>query len=182
MEVYPPIEPEAIDWLKSFIEYDMITFEYGSGDSTIYFRRTVKAVVSVEHDRETYETLKKQIGPNKGNFTYELIEPIDDPKPFPYSHESFGSTVPAYLYKNFRDYVNYINNFADHSFDIIFINGRSRSSCIKEAVPKVRKGGIIILQNPVEYVYQDAIELFLGKYPFKLFGMKTTKTAIYEIK
>lgn len=182
MNVYPPIDYDALKWLQDFIEDDMIVFEYGSGSSTLYFRETVKAVVSVEHSPDKYNKLKKRMRWYNNNSTYELIEPVDEPKPYPYSHENYGSIIPSLLYKNFKSYVNYIDIYIDNSFDIIFINGRSRASCIRAAVPKVRKGGIIIVNNSDRYEYQDAMNLFLGKFPVKHFGLKEIKTAIYEIK
>jgi hypothetical protein len=48
--------------------------------------------------------------------------------------------------------------------------------------PKIKKGGIIILNDSERYVYSDAIKLFLKKYPGNWFGRGKRKTTIYEIK
>jgi len=180
MNVFPPIEHDAVTWLQNYIKPSMIAFEYGSGDSTIYFNKFVKSLVSIEHIAEKFYVLKDKI--HKSNFNYELIPPIKDPKPFPYSHLSYGSTDSDYLHYSFKNYVNHINNYPDRLFDIVLINGRSRASCIMTTIPKIKRGGILILNDSERYVYQDAQKLFLKTQTVVCFAGSNRKTSIYEIK
>lgn len=184
----PPIEESALDWLEENIKPEMSVFEYGSGSSTLFFGRRVDEVTSVECYPEKYEQykdiLKKKINNyNSGcrTFSYTLIKPEENEKPFPYSHESYGSIDEEFADFHFKRFVNSIKEYRNHYFDIVLINARSRSSCIRTAVPKVKKGGLIILNDSERYEYQDAIEQFLKKYPHQEFGEDIRKTSIWTI-
>lgn len=170
-----PIEPKAAEWVEDYIGPNMVVFEYGSGQSTIYFANRVKKVITIELCTEKFEKYK-QYNPH----TYFVL-PIKEERVFPYSHESYGTTDKEFEYYNFEKYVNSIKKFRNNYFDIVFINGRSRASCIMTVIPKVKKGGIIILNDSERYVYQDAKELFLKEYPHQEFGEGTRKTSIWNL-
>ena len=174
-----PIEFKDTEWFEKHIKPDMKIFEYGSGSSTAYFASKVSQVVSVECYPERYNKNQNMIN---SSVHYKLIEPIKDSKPFPYSHESYGSVDDEFAHFSFENYVNYIKEYSDRFFDIILINGRARASCIRAAVPKTKLGGYIILNDSERYVYQNAIELFLKEYPHQKFGEGVRKTGIWEIK
>lgn len=175
LETILPIEPEAADWVEEYIKSGMKVFEYGSGSSTAYFASRVRQVVSVECYPERFN--KTII-----NSLVQLIEPVKDPKPFPYSHENYGSVDDGFAHFSFENYVNYIKKYRNRFFDIVLINGRARASCIRVAVPKIKFGGYLILNDSERCEYQNAIELFLEKYPHQEFGGSTRKTGIWEIK
>ena len=182
-----PVEKEAINWIERHIKPGMKVFEYGSGSSTVYFSRRVKEVISVEcykhvynENRRIFDTSAFHIVSNK-LLHNKLIEPTVDPRPFPYSHESYNSTVESFAGFSFKDFVESINGWGNEYFDLVFINGRARSSCIRTAVPKIKPGGFLILNNSDKYEYQDAIEIFLKKYPHQSFGGGIGKTGIYTL-
>jgi hypothetical protein len=58
---------------------------------------------------------------------------------------SFSSS--EYPNMSFYRYVNSINAFQDESFDLVFIDGRARSSCMLVARNKVKPGSYIMLDN-----------------------------------
>jgi len=181
----PPLVNGAIDWLQQNIQPDMKVFEYGSGTSTLFFSKFVKTLISVEHEKKLYERVLDQLNHFKkmtiaqAFFRYEYIPPEEYFFSFPYSHESFGTTDKKYLYHNFKNYVFYIKNFT--SFDLVLINGRARASCIKTALPKIRKGGYLILNNSLKFEYIDAINTFLNNYPRINFTNDNDQTAIWTI-
>ena len=49
------------------------------------------------------------------------------------------------------------------------------------AIPKVKEGGCIIVNDSERYVYQNAIELFLKEHPHQEFGEGGRKTGIWII-
>lgn len=177
-----PIVESADKWLQDYINPQMKVFEYGSGSSTLYFGNNAQLIVSIEHSPDKFYKLESHVKKVRSNFVYKLVQPIEDPTPFPYSHVSYGSTHKNYLYHSFKNYVNYINVYLDDYFDIISINGMSRASCIVASGWKVKKGGIIILNDSERYVYQDAIHLFLDKHTVHHFEEGDKRTSIYEIK
>lgn len=178
----PPIAEDAYKWLQNYISPQMRVFEYGSGSSTLYFGNNVQLIVSIEHSPNKFYKLENHVKKVRYNFVYKLIQPVEDPTPFPYSHISYGTTNANYLCHNFKNYVNYINEYLDNFFDVIFINGMSRASSIVASTWKIKKNGIIALNNSGRYVYQDAIHQFLDKHTAHHFGKGDNKTSIYEIK
>ena len=53
-------------------------------------------------------------------------------------------------------YVEYIDEFPDEYFDIIMVDGRRRSDCLRRAIPKLRIGGALVLDNSERQEYQEA--------------------------
>ena len=180
----PWIEEEAIEWLEEQVRPGMKVFEYGTGGSTLFFARRTKEVVSVECYPEKYEKfthLLKQKMKSSFKVSLNLVPPVEDPKPFPYSHESYNSFDEEFIHLSLKEYVNFIKEYGNKFFDIVLISGRARASCIRAAVPKVKPGGLLILNDSERYEYQDAIELFLKKYPHQEFSEDIRKTGIWTI-
>ena len=48
---------------------------------------------------------------------------------------------------SFQNYASAIDQFGAHSFDLVLVDGRSRPSCFKHAVPCVAPNGYIVLDN-----------------------------------
>ena len=171
----------AIDFLENYLTSTMNVFEYGSGGSTLFLASRVSHVFSVEHDKDwflkTNEALQKQ---RSKNVTYNLIQPEwDDPvenKAF-YDPENNLSSRMDFKGKTFTSYVSSIDKFPDEHFDIIVVDGRARQSCIKQAIPKVKKGGVILLDNTERKFYlapfaelrvksKWGVKEFIGHFPF----------------
>ena len=178
MNITLPIEPKATEWVEENIRPNMAIFEYGSGASTLFFSKKAEIVISVELSPQKYNKMHLLLS---SNVSYNLIESIKDPKPFPYSHESYGSTDNNFSEHNFKEYVDFIKNYRYKTFDMVFINGRSRASCIGTVIPHIKTGGNLILNDSERYEYQNAIELFLKKYPHREFGEGIRKTGIWTI-
>jgi hypothetical protein len=177
---FTPINEKANVWLNDYLRPHMRIFEYGSSDSTLFLGDRVQLIVSVEHSINKFNHIQGPMQSIRNNFVYRHIPPEDDPKPFPYSHLSYGSTHKDYLYYNFKKYVNYITEYEDNFFHVVIINGFSRASCIMATTGKMKTNGIIILNNSERYVYQDAIKLFLNKYKVTHFDSREKRTSIYE--
>ena len=83
---------------------------------------------------------------------------------------------------SFKNYVNSITEYPDSSFDLISIDGVARSSCIKASIPKLKKGGYLMLDNSEREEYQEAIKLlnnferidFEGPGPYNFYFWTTT--------
>ena len=55
---------------------------------------------------------------------------------------------------SFKKFVTTIDQYPDHYFDLVFVDGRARNSCIKHAIPKVKNGGYILLDDSDRKSYQ----------------------------
>jgi hypothetical protein len=112
----------ALEYLAQLDFSGKTVFEYGCGHSTLFWARRAARVVSVEHNREWYELVKPKL-PDTCKLLYEP--------------ESDG-------------YAAAIEKFSE-GFDVIVVDGlvtgRTRLKCARAAVPHLREGGMIILDN-----------------------------------
>ena len=182
----PPVTKDAVDWFKENLNLNMTLFEYGSGTSTLFFCQKVKKLIFIEYlpnrFQQTIDGLNhfKKMTISQAEVIPELIEAQMDSAPYPYSYESYGTTDQTYFYHHFKKNVQSIRKYKD--LDIVFIGGRSRSACIKEAVKKIKKGGYLILNNSLRPEYQNAIDVFLNDYPRKSFTEEDNQTSVWTIK
>lgn len=125
----------SIEFLEGRIQKDWLCFEWGSGGSTIWLAELSKEVVSVEHNKEWYDQVNKWLK------RYELDNKV---------------------ILNLRDlgngYSNYILKYPDSYFDLIEIDGRERALCLGYALPKLKPGGILVIDNSEREQYQESIE------------------------
>ena len=95
-------------------------FEYGSGNSTLWFAPKVKSVVSVEHDKSFFD-LKLQEISALNNVDYQHIT----------------------LAEGYSDKILEFTN----EFDIVVIDGRDRVACAKNCIKALKQDGIVIWDN-----------------------------------
>jgi len=168
----PWITFEAMEWLENFISQNknMSVFEYGSGGSTLYFKRRAETLISVEHNPEWFQIVSRNMPKNESPSEYILLEaePITNGNSNFADPRSFSSS--EYPNMNFYSYVNSINAFQDKSFDLVFIDGRARSSCMLNARSKVKPGGYIMLDNSERSYYSLGKELLIDWDKIDFFG------------
>jgi precorrin-6B methylase 2 len=130
----------SIHFLAERIKKDHIVFEYGSGNSTVWFSKKVQKITSVEHDLAWYSRMKEK---------FKKIPNI------------------TYLHKDLvtSDYQNEILKY-DKEFDIIIIDGRERVECIINSLSALKNDGIIIWDNSERERYEEGYK-FLHENEFK---------------
>lgn len=129
-----------IHFLEPRLHKDLVIFEYGSGNSTIWFSKKVKHVVSVEHHPGWYYKIKKKVR-NLSNVHYIL--------------KDLGS----------GEYQNEILKYSN-TFDIIIIDGRQRVKCCINSLEALKEDGVIILDNSDRTRYEEGYN-FLVSNGFK---------------
>ena len=147
-ESVPWIPHLARKWLEMIIRPDWRCFEWGCGGSTIWLGDRCESIVSVEHDSDwalkTQRVLPRgkyllippqegEIGPDKANPTHYRAGPI-------------GGV-------NFQQYATSIID--QGPFDLVLVDGRARASCLIHAVPEVRPGGWLVLDNAERGYYLE---------------------------
>lgn len=119
----------AIEFLSTIDFSDKKVFEYGGGNSTLWWAKRAKMVVTVEHSIDWYRKVEGKIG--------------------------CYNNVKLYLKESKQEYVNSI--FDHYDSDIIVIDGRWRGDCIKAiaslCVEKSKHDFIIILDNSDWYPF-----------------------------
>lgn len=109
----------AIEYIKQLDFSDKRVFEFGSGNSSLFWANISKEVISVEDDEKWY---KSRVGFKKENMKM--------------------------IYKKAgKDYYNSILS-EEGSFDVIVIDGNlDRDRCCQSALKKIKNNGLIILDN-----------------------------------
>lgn len=126
-----------IDLIIKKLDKNMDVFEWGSGNSTLFWGQYVGGVVSVESDLEWYEKMERVIGHTKNiRLEYCRLE---------YDGE--------YCRKILRE---------EKEFDIILIDGRDRVRCAYHSIGKLKKNGIIIWDNSEREHYKEGYEFIKG--------------------
>jgi hypothetical protein len=152
----PWITFAATDYLEKHLQPGNKVFEYGGGGSTLFFLKKEAVVVTAEHNPEWFTILKDTIRSNnwQGNLIEAETKPVTE-NLSPANPDDFYSADEAYADKYFKSYCSYINNFENNYFDIVLVDGRARTSCIKQAMPKVKTGGLLIIDNAERLYYTE---------------------------
>ncbi len=147
----PWITYAGIDFLNRVLAPDMRVFEWGVGGSTLFFARRVRNLVSVEHDPNWARDIQVSMGslqhPSWQLFIVLPSERRDGSVPRPSDPTTYASAAEAYAGLSFKDYAAIIDRFPDDYFDVVQVDGRCRSSCAMHAIPKIKPGGYLIVDD-----------------------------------
>jgi hypothetical protein len=95
----------------------------------------------------------------KAGVDYRLIlpEPLgpEEGEADPADPGAYRSTDPPVLQHSFRNYVTAIDAFPEGTFDVVSIDGRARPSCIQHAISRVKRGGLLVLDNAERGYYLE---------------------------
>ncbi|MFQ5977074.1 MAG: class I SAM-dependent methyltransferase [Candidatus Heimdallarchaeota archaeon] len=131
----PWLTEDAIIIIEELAKKDWFCFEWGSGRSTVWFANRIEKIVSLEHDEVWFNKISNVLETNEIHNVKHKLAKISE---FEESHIS----KPI-----FNDYTDAILHFPDQSFDCILVDGRNRNACLVNAIPKLKSGGYLILDN-----------------------------------
>ena len=145
----------AIEYLSQFDYSGKIVFEYGAGNSTLFWASRATRVVSVEHEPEWHRYLSARL-PHNCQLFFE-----DDPE----------------------SYVGAIDRL-DEYYDVIVIDGQSRELCATHASRRLKSGGFVILDNSDWFPASSQLLRAAGLLEVDFFGFApsndaTSSTSIY---
>jgi hypothetical protein len=139
--------------LEERLTKDLNLFEFGSGYSTLFYAKKVKAVSSVEYDEKWLNIIKLQV-PDNVNIIFKR-EDVDG------------------------DYCRAIGETGDQ-YDVVIVDGRDRVNCIKQSISALSLKGVILLDDSQRERYKEGIG-FAKSHGFKalnLEGLKATGTEV----
>ncbi len=116
----PWVTYSFIDFIKTRLNKEMSVFEYGSGNSTLFYAKNVKNVVSVEHDEAWYNKIVTS-KPENSDMIFCKLE-----KGGEYSHKAAA---------------------LNEKFDIIIVDGRDRVNCCLNCLPALKPDGVVVLDD-----------------------------------
>ncbi|HLP36084.1 hypothetical protein [Lacibacter sp.] len=172
---------DAIDFLSNWLRKDMVVFEYGSGGSSLFISDRVNKLYSVEHNEQWFgnvsDAIKTEGIQNIDLRLYRPVVKINDPKVDCSDPKNYISCMGEFKDLNFETYVKSIAAFPDNYFDLIIVDGRARPSCIQHAMPKVKTGGVLLVDNADRAYYLSHFpelrdednwdeKAFIGHFPY----------------
>lgn len=146
-------------FLDNYLTLGMDVFEWGSGGSTLYFADKGCNVVSVEHDKVWYD----RIGPvlTDAGVHYLYIPPDSGAVTVPHDKSDPMIYYSGSMSVCFRKYASAIDEYG--LFDLVFVDGRARPSCLLHGCKHVKPGGFLLLDNSDrDYYLQKTLQCFKG--------------------
>lgn len=159
---------EAIDFLDDYLKPDQKVFEYGGGGSTLFFCKRAGFVVTVENHEAWYKILSDKIKEKaylnwEGHFEPGIaLDSVQSRNPS--EPKDYMSGVKGFENLSFERYANAISKFPNETFDLVLVDGRARPSCAAAAIPKLKPGGILILDNAERIYYTKILQPILDQH------------------
>jgi hypothetical protein len=167
----------AIRIFESILSKEMIGFEYGSGNSTLFFAKHLKHITSVEHNEVWYTIVKNKLKErNQTNVDYRLIPAVQANGSRIYDfYEKHNLTESDFtIQKEYDNYFSFVIGYPDNHFDFIMVDGRARVECCLNAIPKLKPGGIFVLDNSDRERYTPVFTVL------KNWKMLNTTTGLFD--
>jgi predicted O-methyltransferase YrrM len=136
----PWLTSKSIALLKQLLRPTDIGVEFGSGRSTIWFAKHLKQLTSFEDNKFWYSRVDALLK------LYNLTDKVN--------------------YKLFEDEIEYsfqTEIFDNNSIDFCLVDGQVRDSISVRMLPKLKSGGILVIDNVNWYLPND-----LSKSPYTL--------------
>ncbi len=128
-----------IKFMEQRLNKEFDVFEYGCGNSTLWYANKVKNITSVEHDKEWYKLVSEKLPENAKVIYKQLIYNAE------YAQAAFDE---------------------NKKYHIIIVDGRDRVNCAKNALNALTDNGIIVFDNTDRTQYKVGID-FLMQNGFK---------------
>lgn len=125
-----------IKFIESRLKSNFDIFEFGSGNSTLWYAPRVKSVKAVENEKTWFEKISKSMPDN-----VELI------------------------HRDLADDDKYVNEIAvdNKKYHLIIVDGRNRVESVKASIPNLREDGVIVFDNSDLPIYEEAHNILSGK-------------------
>ena len=118
-----------IKFIEPRLKKDFTVFEYGCGNSTLWYAQRVNLVISVEHNILWMNSISKKYIPHSIIVHREIPNKI------------YACSISEW----------------NQTFDIIIIDGEDRNACVEESVKYLSQAGIIVFDNSQLLEYQSSL-------------------------
>lgn len=144
---------DALPWYNyTFIKFltprltsDLQIFEYGAGNSTIWYAQKVKFIKAVENDAHWVAFLQTRL---------------------PKNAEVVFKSLNNQAYQNEIKIGFSLSDQVKPTYDIVVVDGRRRNDCVMMSVDYLSEKGVLILDNSERTDYQPAKD-FMKEKGFK---------------
>jgi len=135
----PWISYSCLHFLESRLPENLSVFEYGSGNSTLWWAERARRVVACEHDQSWYARVSSMAPAN----VEVLYVPLD---------------VDGRYCRQVKE--------RSEKYDIIVIDGRDRTNCARHCIKALSKRGVILWDDSQSQRYVDGLN-FLKSVGFR---------------
>lgn len=159
-EPIPWLTYPFIDFINDRLNKDLSVFEFGAGNSSIYYSKRVKEVVSIEHSPEWFKIIKSNDKYNYPNLDVRLVEIPPELAAKGYHTMAFTNSENEYVYSLEK---------TGQKYNIVIVDGLFRNSCIRHSLSSLTNDGIIFLDNTSKH-YEEELKdgtSFLKENGFK---------------
>ncbi|MGD8327283.1 MAG: hypothetical protein PVF65_10220 [Sphingomonadales bacterium] len=137
--------------------------EWGSGGSTKALLENfpcLQNLVTIEHDRYWYETIRNAIADERLELIHIAGREEEPPAPLIYSRFCARDKWRKRAERDrslFEDYINFPLNYGS-LFDFVLVDGRARVFCLESGWKCLRTGGVMLIHDAQRAEYQSAIK------------------------
>lgn len=124
----------AVEFLTERLNNTMKVFEFGSGNSTLFFAERANQIISVEHNKDWYNKISKQ-SPANSKIIYAKAD-------------------------HSNEYLDVLK-MSNQKFNIIIVDGIYRNECLIESISYLSENGVIILDDSERLEYSEGINRIL---------------------
>ena len=135
-EANPWYAYSATTFLENRVHQGMSVFEYGSGNSTLWWAKRVSHLVSCEHDAQWY-TRMQPVLPANVEYIHADLRTGDD----------YWRTILRY----------------DQNFDLVIVDGLDRLRCAINCLPALSAEGVIVWDDTYREHYRSGYEILAGQ-------------------
>ena len=125
----PWLTKDAINIIEQIIHKSDVGIEFGSGRSTTWFLKRLRHLISVESNESWYKIVenkcKREIKEGKLSYLFKTSE---------------------------EEYINFINEIETESIDFCLIDGAFRDTCAINMLDKIKKNGVLVIDNINWYI------------------------------
>ncbi|WNC71297.1 glycosyltransferase family 25 protein [Thalassotalea psychrophila] len=173
----------SIEFMETVISQNTRVFEFGCGNSSLWWQKRVFQVVSVDHDLEWVNKILPNI--NRPHHLYHKGSGIQSSLEGQKIYQQYADRRPRGEFDydddkitrrglNDIDFIGYAESILAQPgyFDCIVIDGMARRLCAHFAVKKLAKNGIIIFDNSNRSDYIEGYQYLVeeGFYQIRLSG------------
>ena len=154
----------AIAFLEKNVPDYAKVFEYGGGQSTLYWANRVKTVVGIDHDPSFVEHVNKTLPDNatfsvveEGSTLSSVIQKKLQGKPDLLDPERDEKTYRSGQLNNlFENYALQLLAYRNNEFDVVVIDGMARVLSTWAAIKHFKRDGFIVFDNSDRSIYDAA--------------------------
>ncbi|MBF9024374.1 hypothetical protein HKCCD6035_02315 [Rhodobacterales bacterium HKCCD6035] len=125
----PWLTRSSINVLESILRHTDVAVEFGSGRSTKWIAQRVQRLISIETDRNWFVHVADECAAHIDQGTLEILHIEEE-----------------------QAQNEFIMSIQDETVDLCLVDGHWRDTCALNMLPKIKKGGVIVVDNINLYI------------------------------